>query len=440
MVSLFIEHIRKKNLLDPESTYLLGLSGGIDSVALAYLLKSASFNFEIAHVNYGLRGSESDGDESFVKKLAESWGLPFHLKKVDDTSFEKSSTSVQMTARDIRYSWFEELVQERNLQGILVAHHFEDQIETVFLNLLRGTGIEGTYGMSERRGRIIRPLLPFHRSEILDFMTSNGYQWREDSSNLKSDYKRNYLRNEVFPLIEARFPEGMDSLDKSFKRLKDTGKAFFHLYGDWRDQHILHQEGYQILEFKHLSYLPGKHSLLFYWLRDYGFGFSEVEDILETAENGHSGKVFYSREFMLNVDRERLILGKLEIDWEPVSIEKNDIRVELNAGRFDILYLNGDVEIDRNAENAMLDRDKLSFPLTVRRWELGDKIVPLGMKSEKKISDLLIDLKVPLIEKRKVAVLLSGNEVAWVLGYRISEKFKCDSTTKNILYFKKIHS
>lgn len=440
MVSLFIEHIRIKNLLDQESTYILGLSGGVDSVALGYLLRAANINFEIAHVNYGLRGTESDGDELFVKNLAENWGLPFHLKRVGDEVFEDKDSSIQMMAREIRYDWFEEIVKERNLQGVIVAHHFEDQIETVFLNLLRGTGIEGLYGMSERRGKIIRPLLPFHRSEILHFMTSGGYPWREDSSNLKSEYKRNYLRNEVLPLIETRFPEGIDSLDKSFKRIKDTGKAFFYLYGIWKDQSILDQEGYQVLEFKNFTHLPGKHSLLFYWLRDYGFGFSEVEDILQAVDSGQSGKLFFSRGFMLNVDRECLILGKVETEWEPVKIERNDIRLDLKIGRYDILHVEGEFEIDKNPENAMLDADKLSFPLTVRRWEIGDRIVPLGMKSEKKISDLLIDLKVPLIEKKKVAVLLCGEEVVWVLGYRISEKYKCDSSTKNILYLKKIHS
>lgn len=440
MVSLFIEHIRIKNLLDQESTYLLGLSGGVDSVALAYLLRAANIKFEIAHVNYGLRGTESDGDQEFVKDLAEAWGLPFHLKKVDNEIFKDGYSSVQMMARDIRYDWFEDLVRERHLQGIIVAHHFEDQVETVFLNLLRVTGIEGLYGMSERRGRLIRPLLPFHRSEILHFMTASGYRWREDSSNLKSEYKRNYLRNEVLPLIENRFPEGIDSLDKSFKRIKDTGKAFFYFYRIWKDQNIIDQEGHQILEFKHISHLPGKHSLLFYWLRDYGFGFSEVEDILQTVDSGLSGRLFFSKEYMLNVDRERLILGKAEIEWEPVKIERDDIRLDLKIGRYDILQLEGKFEIDKSPQNAMLDRDKLSFPLTVRRWETGDRIVPLGMKSEKKISDLLIDLKVPLIEKRKVAVLLSGNEVVWVIGYRISEKYKYDFSTKNILYLKKINS
>lgn len=440
MVSLFIEHIRIKNLLDQESTYLLGLSGGVDSVALGYLLKAANINFEIAHVNYGLRGTESDGDELFVKNLAETWGLPFHLKKVDEEIFEDKDSSIQMIARDIRYHWFEELVQVRDLKGMIVAHHFEDQIETIFLNLLRGTGIEGLYGMSERRGKIIRPLLPFHRAEILHFMTSSGYPWREDSSNLKSEYKRNYLRNEVLPLIETRFPEGMDSLDKSFKRMKDTGKVFFHLFRTWKDQNILHQEGYQILEFRNFSHIPGKHSLLFYWLRDFGFGFSEVENIIAATENAQSGKVFYAGDYMLNVDRECLILGKVEIEWDPVKIDRDDIRLDLRTGRYDILHVEGEFEIDKNPEHAMLDRDKLSFPLIVRRWEFGDRIVPLGMKSEKKISDLLIDLKVPLIDKKKIAVMMNGEEVVWVLGYRVSEKYKCDSSTKNILYLKKINS
>lgn len=437
MISLFIEHIRTKKILDEKSRYLLGLSGGVDSVCLGYFLIAAGIDFDVAHVNYGLRGEESDGDELFVRSLADKWGKRLFVKKVQENLYLSEGQSLQMAARNIRYHWFEDLCASENLAGVIVAHNFEDQVETVLLNLLRGTGIEGVFGMSEKRGKVIRPMLPFKRAEILDFMQTNQYRWREDSTNKKTDYKRNFLRNEVFPKISEKFPEGMDIMSASFKRIKDTGKAFFHLYSTWKDQFVMQEGDFQYLYIQDFKNLPGKHSLIYYWLRDYGYNFSDVEDVLEAVEKKHSGKVFYAGDFLLNIDRDMLILGKAAFKWESLQINQHDIQVKFKHGQYDVLYVGKDFPMDKNPQNAMLDLEKLSFPLELRQWEQGDKFMPLGMKNEKKISDLLIDLKVPLIEKKKVAVLVSNGEIAWVMGYRISEKFKCDENTSKILYLKK---
>jgi len=440
MVSAFIDHIRQKNLFDQGCKYLLAVSAGADSVALGHLLRAAAVDFEVAHVNFGLRGEESDGDEAFVKSLGSKWGVEVHVKKITLGIFSEPGSSLQMKARDIRYQWFEETLKSRGLQGVLVAHHFEDQIETILLNLLRGSGLEGVYGMSERRGNIIRPLLPFRRGEILEFMQTNQYEWREDSSNRESKYKRNYIRNEILPLIEEKFPAGIRSLGQSFQRIKDSGKAFFYLYQVWKEQHVKVDNGYQFLELKDFISLPGKHSLLFYWLRDYGFGTADIEDIVACAERGDAGKIFFAGNYTLNLDRGQLILAEKSIDWESFEIQKDDIRLVIKDEKYDILRVGQEFTLDRDPTNAMLDLDKLSFPLTVRKWESGDRMVPLGMKSEKKISDILIDRKLPLIEKEKIAVILSGSEIIWLVGHRISDRFKCDSESKNILYLKKIKS
>jgi tRNA(Ile)-lysidine synthase len=437
MVSHFIEHIREKNILDESSKYLLALSGGIDSVCLGYLLFKSGFNFEIAHINYGLRAEESDGDEKFVIELAQSWGKKIHVKNIPQSSFHGEVGSIQMIARKIRYDWFEELLIQEKLKAVLVAHNFNDQIETILLNLLRGTGIEGIYGMSEIRGNVIRPLLTFHRTQITSFMVSNGYSWREDSSNEKNDYKRNILRNEVLPLLDERFPDGVSVLDQSFKRIKDTGKLFFAFFKEWKESHIRIENDYQYLRIYDFIHIPGKHSLIFYWLRDFGFKFSDVEDIFHSLEKKDSGKVFFSDKYMLNMDREVLILGISDLEWDPITINKEDIQMNYKHGQYDILHVKDEFSLDRNTENAMLDLDKLKFPLVLRKWEEGDRFVPLGMKNEKKISDLLIDLKIPLIQKKKTAVLISGNEIIWVVGYRISERYKCDVHTGNVLYLKR---
>jgi tRNA(Ile)-lysidine synthase len=438
MEELFKNHIRSKKLLDENKTYLLAISGGIDSVCLGYLLVSAGIKFSLGHVNFGLRGNESDQDEAFVGDLAIKWKVEIHVIQTNKEEMEQQGMSTQMAARDFRYSWFEQLMAENGYEGLIVAHHADDQLETIFLNLLRGTGIEGIYGMSEIRGNIIRPLLGFSRQDLVDYMLQNSNEWREDSSNQKNDYKRNILRNRVFPLFKEEFPEGLQVMDESFKRLKDTGRAFFHLYEKWKNETIVIEGDFQYLAIKEIVNVPGRHSMLFYWLRDFGFSFSDVQDIFSSIEKGESGKSFYSGKFILNKDREYLILGNNDFEWEEKTIEEHDISIQINSKKYDILHLGDEFEIDKSVQNAMLDMDKLQFPLVIKKWEAGDRIVPLGMDKPKKISDLLVDLKVPLIQKKQVLVLWSGNEIAWVVGLRVGDHFKCGPKTKRVLYFKNL--
>lgn len=436
MEELFKNHIRSKKLLDESKTYLLAISGGIDSVCLGYLLRSAGITFALAHVNFGLRGAESNDDEAFVHNLAKDWGLVLHVIHTSKEEMNHFGISTQMAAREFRYGWFEKTVNENGYDGLLVAHHADDQLETIFLNLLRGTGIEGIYGMSEQRGDIIRPLLGFSREELQEYMVKNSYSWREDSSNQKNDYKRNILRNKVFPLLKKEFPEGIQVMEMSFKRLKDTGRAFFSLFEKWKREVIFTEGDYHYLSIREIENIPGKHSMLYYWLRDFGFSYADVQDILSSIGKGEPGKTFYAGEYMLNKDRDYLILGKSDFEWKDKMIEQHDISIQIKDRKFDLLHLEGEIGIDKSKENAMLDLDKLQFPLVIKKWGAGDRIVPLGMDKPKKVSDLLVDLKVPLIQKKKVLVLWSGDEIAWVIGYRIGEHFKCGSSTKRALYFK----
>lgn len=437
MVDHFIQHIQAKNLFDVDKRYLLAISGGVDSVCLGHLLHAAGIQFSLAHYNFKLRDQESDGDEVFVREMARFWNVSLFIERANPSDFEKSGKSVQMTARDLRYQWFEKLMKEGFYAGVIVAHHFEDQLETVLLNLLRGTGIEGVYGMAEKRDYLIRPMLSFSRGEIEKFMVDNKFYWRIDSSNEKNIYKRNFLRNEILPQIQLGFPDALQTLGDSFQRLKDTGKAFFHLFTLWKVENIIEEGPFQYLRIDALANLPGKHSMVYYWLRDYGFGYPDVVGILNAIPKSKSGKSFYAGKYMVNLDREMIILGTNDVEEQEKVLDESSIALQLQAVNYDILNLNVPVEVDRNAENAMFDFDKLDYPLTIRKWELGDKFMPLGMKNEKKISDLLIDLKVPLIQKKSVSVLCSKGEIAWVIGYRISEQFKCDSSTKKVLYFKK---
>lgn len=439
MLERFIHHVRENNVLDVQKQYLLAISGGMDSVVLAHLLHQGNYQFAMAHCNYQLRGRESDQDEVFVRNLAKKLKVPFHVKTFDTMTYmESQGLSLQMAARELRYDWFDKLQKQLDVAGVLVAHHADDQLETVLLNLLRGTGIEGIYGMAEKRDFIIRPLLPFKRSEIQQFLSAESLVWREDSSNQKTLYKRNYIRHKILPVLSGFDAKGPELMQYSFDRIKDTGKAFFYFFDRWLKDRIQYEPPYEYLDIKNLEDIPGKASLLFYWLRPKGFVYSQVEDILGAVQKGMSGKCFLSGNWILNLDRERLILGTKEGVTSPSRIQDHDISFVLPDGvSFDILYLNKDWKIDRSSENALLDKQLLDFPLLLRNWEEGDRFMPLGMRQFKKVSDYLIDLKVPLIKKKTVKVLCSGDAIIWLVGYRIDDRFKVTSSTREVVYFKK---
>ncbi len=439
MLSEFSEHISSSRLLHPDKFYLLAISGGIDSVCLAHLLKRCRFRFGLAHCNFQLRGEQSDGDELFVKALADVLGIKVLVKHFDTIALKKDSgMSTQMIARNLRYGWFEELLKEKVCEGILVAHHADDQVETVLLNLLRGTGIEGVYGMAERRQGIIRPFLPFQRRHIREFMEEEGLEWREDPTNAQSDYKRNFLRNQIIPLLQQFQPDATAQLLGSFGRIKDTGKAFFHFFEQWKSTTILQEGEYHTLPLERIIHLPGRSSLLYYWLRPYGINFHQVEEILRAMDDrSEPGKYFPGTGYVLNVDRDSLILGPEFIDEGDLEIMPTDIETCIQGLEYELLHITNPSKIDKNPQHAMLDRDMLDFPLKVRKWQEGDRFRPFGMRQFKKISDFLIDLKVPLVKKQEVKVLCSGEAIVWVIGYRIDDRFAVSVSTKRILYLKR---
>lgn len=438
MLDRFKTHIHASGLLDKGKHYLLAISGGIDSVALAHLLSICEFEFSLVHCNFQLRGAESEEDEQFIQKLGASLIVDVKTKRFDTLLYKNNfGVSTQMAARELRYAWFEELVRTGQGEAVLVAHHAGDQVETVLLNLLRGTGIEGVYGMAEHREGIIRPLLPFYREEIAAFMAAQGLAWREDSSNEKSEYKRNVLRNEVLPLLKETFGDVNRQLENSFGRIKDTGQAFFYFFERWKAAQVQVASPYEYLAFASLDGIPGTSSLLFYWLRGYGFNISQVREIMQAMDAGATGKIFEVAGFMLNVDREHLILGPNRKTFEGLIVEAHEVEMTLEADSYDILILGEGQALDKNPKNAMLDKDLLTFPLQVRNWEEGDKFKPLGMHHFKKVSDFLIDLRVPFIQKQHIKVLCSGDDIVWLIGFRIDDRYKIGPFTREVMFFKR---
>ncbi len=436
MLAAFLS--RTSSLLDPNSTYLLACSGGMDSMCLATLLIRSGISIEIVHVNFQLRGSESDGDREFVQRWAEDNGIPFHLKLAETRSVASSEgISIQMAARKIRYELFEEIRASRNLQGIILAHHQDDQLETIFLNLLRGTGIEGIYGMAERKGWLIRPLLSFSRAHIQSFMTENKLMWREDSSNAKGEYKRNNLRINGLPAIYGLERDAKKNLSTSFTRLKDTGRAFGGLFENWKREKIREDQGTQSLAYSDVRNQPGSASLLYFWLRPFGFNPDQTQSIAEALDHPKPGMIFKSSGHSVHFDRNELILAPESEDFEPRLVEEHEDQLQVPEGTYAVIRQKYSLPLDKNPLHAQLDAARLVFPLEIRTWREGDRFTPLGMSSSKKISDFLIDIKMPTARKPNVTVLVSGGQIAWVVGLRIADWAKCTFATEEILYFKK---
>ena len=438
MYDAFISHIQQSTLFEANKRYLLACSGGLDSMALAHLLHAAGIQLELAHVNFGLRGTESDGDEEFVKNWAQDRSLAIHIHQANTVEWsEKKGISIQMAAREIRYQFFEEIRNQKNLEGIILAHHQDDQLETIFLNLVRGTGIEGLYGMSARRGWLIRPLLPFSRAQLESYMEEVKQTWREDRSNATNDYKRNKLRHSGLPAIYNLEPDTRQNLLQSFERLKDTGMAFSGLFELWKAAHVREQQGISFLAYKSLSNMPGLASLLYFWLRPYGFNSDQALTLSKNLGAIQPGKLLRSATHELSLDREELFLYPIPVAFPELKLPFGTPSFELPGGGYQLTWGLPQGEIDRNPANAVFDLDCLEFPLQLRSWQEGDRFNPLGMQSEKKISDFLIDNKVPFALKKEVKVLVSGNKIAWVVGMRIADWAKVGPAAQKCLHIQK---
>jgi len=438
MYNAFISHIQQCNLFDSRKRYLLACSGGLDSMVLVHILHAAGIPFELAHVNFSLRGDESDGDEEFVKNWGQEHGLPVHVYRANTKErAEANGISTQMAAREIRYQFFEEIRSKHNLAGIVTAHHEDDQLETIFLNLARGTGIEGLYGMSARRGELIRPLLPFSRAQLASYAEEVQLAWREDRSNASSDYKRNKLRHQALPALYNLEPDTRQNLLQSFARLKDTGKAFSGLFELWKSVHVHEKQGMSALPYQAMRNMQGATSLLYYWLRPYGFNSDQAHSLAESLKEIKSGTIFRSAAFEVCLDREELLLYPISSPFFSVELSYGATTFELPDGRYEITYGAKLESMDRNPMHAMLDSDCLEFPLQLRSWQEGDRFIPLGMTSEKKLSDFLIDNKVPIPLKKEVKVLVSGNKIAWVVGMRIADWAKVSPATQKYMHIQK---
>ncbi|MFA5970825.1 MAG: tRNA lysidine(34) synthetase TilS [Lentimicrobiaceae bacterium] len=436
MLQAFTSFIKSSGLFNNSDRILLAISGGIDSIVMVKLFKDAGFHFGIAHVNFGLRGEESEGDEAFVKSLADKVGAPFFVKHFNTTQYAAiHKISIQMAARDLRYAWFDEVVKEQGFSYVATAHHLDDQAETFFINLLRGTGISGMHGILPKQGNVIRPLMFTTRDKIMSFALELNLTWREDYSNKSRKYLRNKLRHDVLAELYKINPQFSFKLNESISHLRDVETIYNnHITGVTADlvQHT--PEGVLISIDWVYEYEP-HNTYLFELLKPYGFSYPVVKEIVRSLDT-FSGKVFYSSSHRLLRDRENFIIQPLtDLSTDPFagevfSLERNTLNIEQPVCL--CIY-----ETDRISELPMgkasiacLDIDKLVFPLQLRRWQKGDWFIPLGLKGKKKLSDFFIDQKISLADKEKTWLLLSGEDIVWLIGKRIDNRFCITPNTK----------
>lgn len=423
----------RHGLPDREKTVLVALSGGADSMALACVLLDLGYKIEAAHCNFCLRGEESERDEAFVSGFCRRRQIPLHVRRFATHAYaHEHHVSIEMAARTLRYDFFEKLLEERNLDCVAVAHHREDNTETVLLNLMRGTGIRGLRGIQYRNGRVVRPLLDVSRQEIEDYLAECHQDYVTDSTNLQDEVQRNKIRLNVMPRMREIYPNADESIHQGACRLSDAYRIYE--YGlDLLVQQVM--QGNRI-SLEKLNRTPAPETVLYEILSKMGFNPAQIADIYG-QQDGEPGKVYESASHRLLRDRETLVLeGKAE---KSVCLEKvlpleglipvtDQVRFLISRSTY-----SGNNPLPREKNVVCMDLDKVEFPLVVRTPKTGDRFMPFGMKGMKLVSDFLTDLKKNVFEKEKQLLVCSGDKIAWVVGERPDERFRVTDATRHIL-------
>ena len=437
MLAKVQNYIRQHKLLTTNARVIVGVSGGADSVVLLHILLSLGYDCVIAHCNFHLRMEESNRDEEFVRKLSKSLHLPFYNIDFETTKYAKEHhKSIEMAARDLRYEWFYQLVEKLDAQAIAVAHHADDSIETMLMNLVRGTGLRGLTGIAARNEKVIRPLLCCTREEIETYIIGHDLENITDSTNATLDYQRNKFRNIVLPLLEEINPSVRQTLYNSLERFEGTLAIYDQAIGNIRDKVLISENDLVKLKIAELQKQVDVPTVLYELLQPYGFGKAVLEQITKHLE-GESGKLFYSDTHRLLKDRDYLIINKIEsASNEEYFITENKTEITIPfLLKISKIKLNSDFRVSKEKNCIHVDASRLSFPLQLRRWNEGDSFFPFGMNKRKKISDFFIDNKLTIIEKEQSWLLLSGDEIVWVVGQRMDNRYRVTDETTDVFQF-----
>ncbi len=427
MIQKFKKHINQHFPFLDGKKLLIACSGGLDSVVLTHLMNKLNFEIALAHCNFSLRNKESDGDEMFVIGLAEQMNIPVFAETFNTHKFaDEHKVSIQMAARTLRYEWFEQILANFKYDHLLTAHHLDDDLETFFINLSRGTGINGLTGIPSVNGNIIRPLLIFSREEIVTYAKKNNLKWREDSSNQKADYLRNKLRLEVLPL----FKETHDSLLNNFKTTQNNLQSSKKLIEDYMaliyKQAVSEDEDFYRINIQKLKELPNTKDLLYELLN--GFGFTEWNDV-SALLNAQTGKQLFSKTHQLLKNRDELLLSKIDFNSQMKEFFVSEIGID-SPIKLKIELVDS---MDETTKNLIyLDSEKLNFPMKIRKWQEGDSFHPFGLNGRKKLSKFFKDEKMSILQKNKIWLLLNEDKIVWVIGHRMDNRFRVNEDTQSI--------
>lgn len=418
-----IQYIEKERLFSSENKILVALSGGADSVALLSILHIAGYHCEAAHCNFHLRGEESNRDEIFVRDLCRKYNIKLHVTHFDTARYaSEKQISIEMAARELRYTWFEQKRKECQADVIAVAHHKDDSVETMLLNLIRGTGIAGLLGIRPRNGVIVRPLLCISREEVINYLLSTEQKYVTDSTNMEDEYTRNKVRLHMIPLMEEINPSVKNSLTETGNYLSEVAIIYNNEIAK-AQKRVLTPMGINISALLN-EIAPG--TILFEILHPLGFNSTQIKDILTVALKGQAGKQFISKSHRIIRDRDYLLLESLqeETTTPPFSLTKEEAEY------------NSNFIIPREKSTACFDAEKLNEVISLRKWQQGDTFIPFGMKGRKKVSDYLTDRKFSINRKEQQWVLCCGEHIAWLIGERIDNRFRIDEKTKRIVIYK----
>ena len=414
-------------------SFLCAVSGGVDSMVLNDLLNKSKLNFSVASCNYKIR-KESDQEIEMIKSICKRNNIKFYSKVIKSQT-ENNGNSFQMIAREKRYMWFNELMSDNNYDYLLTAHHADDNVETILLNLTRTTGLRGFIGIPESKNKILRPLINFGKDDILSYAKNNRLDWSEDSSNSSDIYFRNKIRRNVIPILKEINPSLKNSISSSIKRLRLVDQHLRSSLSDFERNYVSYENEFVIIDNSFINNIGNKMILFYEFLNKYGFSFSQIEKFIPLLKE--TNKKLISESHELITDRNNLIIKPDSYNFK-LNIKINKVG-DIDVGNYIIksfIYKKGEVLISKNKENAQLDYDKIKFPITYRNYKLGDSFYPLGMNKKKKVSSYISDVKLSYISKfRQIVIEDSNNQIIWLVGQQINDRFKINSNTKNILNF-----
>ncbi len=416
------EFIEKEDLFSKQDKILVALSGGADSVALTRILITLGYHCEAAHCNFELRGEESDRDEDFVRNFCRSLNIKCHSIHFETRRYAaQQSISIEMAARELRYNWFSKICEESDCQVVAVAHHKDDSVETMLLNLIRGTGINGLLGIRPKNGNVVRPLLCASRQEVVEYLHRMNQTYVTDSTNLEDEYTRNKIRLNLLPLMEEINPSVKDGLVKTSSYLNDISKVYQQAIKESIDRIFITPE--KEISIEKLMNEPAPQALLFEVLSPLGFNSTQVEEVYGSL-NGQPGKRFISSQWQVVKDRDLLLIEKVK-----TANDKPQIIFE------EVLFTKEFV-IPKDKNTACFDANKFKGVISIRKWEKGDYFIPFGMKGKKLVSDFMTDSKFSLLKKEQQWVLSCNDQIAWLIGERTDNRFRIDDSTQKVIIAK----